>query len=836
MTSATSNSRGLTDCPIANTHQRLRHAHVLWHQASQNYQNVDVFLTNVNSLIQELRNISFMAQTEKSKFRDFDAWYQPWVERLKNDEHARWAHSTRTQIVHQSALKAASHFNVKILTYYEIPVASLLTGAESDLSTLSVLERKDFQSIIANVRYAMREQGDAIIAIERCWSAPDLRGADLLQVLGSVYGLLARMVLDAHIHLGHLGCVEQHDDADSEFPTRRGHTALLPCMMRDHAERSDYFTLRTFTPVAKGVKLQNQNVTKDDIEWRYQMKVGERIQAYDSFDPMKLYEHMVWASKRMLRKDRSLARIMMLRNGKGEWSSHMIMAGARVEKYLLMHLMAQTVREEGCDALVEVAETWVADNTVTIPELEALSSHPNRDERIKEAITVRVETRDGLRRESRTLFSRGLFGGIKLFDTVEEEKVQPIYLTPIYKVWQEQNAYARRDGSRFPVWKPEYSEPCICGSNRSFGTCCFPNLEGLDDVSLHEFETWIEKGQFEQAERYARAWVTRYGCWIRQHSAVILDKGGGTYSAKMIPIDCGALEDLFSRLERWGSRTDNVDAVADAYRKMEETVGVPAIARRLVALGAHWMLRNDRLEHGLLELGKLGDTAQITDSRALMLLAEYSNCEPDEVRSLCERAVRCALDDDERCVCLYFSAGELRKQDAKAEALNVLDQLLASSNSASMMRGALTLRWEISESKEDFGRLLEHMKAEKENDGTFSAAAYLQMKGKPDVALEVLAALLEANHPVALLIAAECDIRMKNCESAYTRISAIGSDKEGEVEVRGGVAFLRTALVLDCGMVHLKDDAIERLTALSDSEATFNRQGLIDLLKQHGNP
>jgi len=88
MTSTTSTSRGLRDCPISNTHQRLRQAHILWHQAAENYQNVDVFLTNVNSLIQELRNISFILQTEKDKIPGFDAWYEPWRERLKNDEYA----------------------------------------------------------------------------------------------------------------------------------------------------------------------------------------------------------------------------------------------------------------------------------------------------------------------------------------------------------------------------------------------------------------------------------------------------------------------------------------------------------------------------------------------------------------------------------------------------------------------------------------------------------------------------------------------------------------------------------------------------------------------------
>ncbi len=604
-------------------------------------------------------------------------------------------------------------------------------------------------------------------------------------------------------------------------------------MMREQAARTDYFTLNTFTPLSRGVSLQEPEATVGDIEWRYQMKVGERLQAYDSFDPVKLYEHMIWSSKRMLRKDRSLARIMMLRNGKGEWSSHMIVARERVEKYLLLHLLAQTVREEGCDALVEVAETWLTDKCVSIPQLESIESIPNRDKLVKEAIMVRLDTRDGLHKQSLTIFSRGTFGGIKLSDTKEEDPSKPTYLTPIYLVWLDQNAYGRADGSRLPVWKPEYSEPCLCGSNRSFGTCCFPMLEGLQDVPMSEFEAWLQEEKFEQAERHARASITRYGCWIRQHIPLFSDKSDGTYSEEMIALDCMSLEAHFMKLERWASRTENEDAVTDAYRRLEQIVGVPAIARRLVALGADWMLTNGKIEHGLLEVGRLGEPSKVTDSRALMILAEYADKDPDETRWLLERAVQCALDDDERCMCLHFLALELRKQGLKTEALHTADQLLTASSSHTVQRGALTLRWETTESEEDFGRLLNLMKNEKENEGKFSAAAYLQSKGRPDVALDVLADLLEAKHPIAQLIAAECDIRLGNCDSAEGRLSTIEVGESGIPNLRVGATYLRAMLVLECGKNHLKDEALKRLSELSASDVTFDLPRLIEALKQH---
>jgi hypothetical protein len=200
------------------------------------------------------------------------------------------------------------------------------------------------------------------------------------------------------------------------------------------------------------------------------------------------------------------------------------------------------------------------------------------------------------------------------------------------------------------------------------------------------------------------------------------------------------------------------------------------------------------------------------------------------VRTLCERAVQYALDDDERSASLYFYAMELKKQRAKKEALDTIDTLIGSTTSARVMRGALTFRWELTETAEDFERLLVLMKAEIETDGLLSAAVYLHSKDKHDAALEVLAALLEANDPLALLLTAEWDIHVGRCEDAYSKVSSIGKDKESDVDVRGGMAFMLAMLVLDCGMVQLRDDALGRLAALSDDEARFDRQRVIDAL------
>jgi hypothetical protein len=76
-------------CPLPATHRRLVEAHLLWHQALSNYQEVDLFRANLNATIQALRNITFTLQSEKHIISDFDNWYGGWQARLASEPDAK---------------------------------------------------------------------------------------------------------------------------------------------------------------------------------------------------------------------------------------------------------------------------------------------------------------------------------------------------------------------------------------------------------------------------------------------------------------------------------------------------------------------------------------------------------------------------------------------------------------------------------------------------------------------------------------------------------------------------------------------------------------------------
>ena len=64
-------------CPLPNAHRRLSECHRLWHHAAETYDDPEGFRTQLNALLQALRNVTFVLQKEKRSIPEFDAWYEP---------------------------------------------------------------------------------------------------------------------------------------------------------------------------------------------------------------------------------------------------------------------------------------------------------------------------------------------------------------------------------------------------------------------------------------------------------------------------------------------------------------------------------------------------------------------------------------------------------------------------------------------------------------------------------------------------------------------------------------------------------------------------------------
>src|ERR1039457_1902731 len=101
-------------CPLHSAHRRLMDCHVHWHAAADSYMEPEEFRLNLNALIQDLRNVTWLLQKQKHELPDFGQWYPAWQRSASDDQVMRWVVSARTRVVKMGDLEMHSHALVRL--------------------------------------------------------------------------------------------------------------------------------------------------------------------------------------------------------------------------------------------------------------------------------------------------------------------------------------------------------------------------------------------------------------------------------------------------------------------------------------------------------------------------------------------------------------------------------------------------------------------------------------------------------------------------------------------------------------------------------------------------
>jgi len=177
-------------CPLPKTHNRLRQTHDLWHEMQTAYPDADEFLTKLNACLTAARSVTFVLQKELSHQPWFEDWYGPWQERMRADPLMRWLVEARNVVEKQGDLDAASVAVVSLL----------LTDDEQQLARLEVPPLATPAEVAQAVKLAKlpdRIRDQAVLAVERRWTVPELADGELLDTLAHCYGVLAGLVTEA---------------------------------------------------------------------------------------------------------------------------------------------------------------------------------------------------------------------------------------------------------------------------------------------------------------------------------------------------------------------------------------------------------------------------------------------------------------------------------------------------------------------------------------------------------------------------------------------------------------------------------------------------------------
>jgi hypothetical protein len=802
----------LVSCPIPLTHSRLRHAHLLWHQALQNYHNSEAFRANLNATIEALRNVTFVLQNEKRVFLDFDKWYGRWQELLKADATAKWLNEARVTVVHQGDLDSYSFAEVRLETYSQQVLFKLEIPVQTPAQL--VLENPSLVQLLANADDNRPDLGDAVILIERRWSAKDLDGREILSTLAHVYGFLADMVLDAHSHLERLECIPINAE-HAEFPVSSDRTGMLRCMTGGAELRTQRFSIdsrRELVPSSETVSVETSSA---EVLTRYGISIAELNADGDitHMDSLAFANRILYFAKRVLRRDKNHIRLMFLRDGKGTWHQHSIIARNKTEKFVLMQMAGSFVEQHGCDTVIEVGEVWTNLYPINAGHLKvtALEKHSERGE----ALSVVVATRDGLLQNYVTPITRGRLGGIKLGATEESQKIFPGDLRPIFEVWRKSRMFRTQMGTDSIVWQPDILDLCPCGGSKRFGECCRSQLTSFKAATVSDdFAQAMKSHNLELAERLARAHLAQYVVWIKQHTVPTVHTRE-EFFRKIAEIDALALHSLIDRMIGVLVVAGKSDFVLSQLQRLEELVGVPRLAMRVAALTAQWLFALGRPEEAVLELQRLGAPEKFSDALAISLAIEHFDLSYKRKKKLFATAISVSASEEERhSVSLEF-AEFLSRNGETEKSLELIGAVLRSTSSTGpkLRSAALILRWNVTKREADFEPALAEMEKASNAEHRIQNGIYLIDNAKYEDAERLLAPLICSGDVTAKLIVADGRLRIGERAAARSIFDSIAIE---EVPVSSLYPYAHMMALLVCagGFDDLREQAVQLLSEL----------------------
>ena len=814
----------LQRCPIPRTHRRLRHTHELWHQALQSYHTREKFDANLNATIQALRSVTLMLQNEKAVFPNFDEWYGPWQQKLKDDTLSKWLNDARVTVFHVGDLDSYSSAEVKLITWRQEVLSTVSIPIQTPAQL--ILENPALLNLLDTSKSNSADLEDGFLTIERRWSTKDLRGKELLVVLAHVYGLIADLVLDAHTQLGRMNCIsasEEHQD----FPSSHDRTGVLRCVVASVEARTERFRASTRERLVASAELDYSEVDSAEVAMRYGFDNRMPKVASGGLDPLTFAKKLQFIAKRMLRRDKHHAWMMFIRDGRGSWHNITLSAKDRTEKYVVMQLVAQFVEAQGADAVIDIGEVWTVLASKAVRHwAKSVEDIPGREE----ALAVMVVTRGGLSHWFLTPIKRGPLGGIKLEDTVEVEKRLLPYFEPVIEVWRKQMEFRAQDGTRSRVWEPDILDLCPCGGPERYGLCCRFSIAKLREAKSVSSEEQRAAGDYDPTvdEARARASLARYVIWIKQHTAEAMEAGhsGKDFYDKIVQIDALALQSHIDLMMQALKAVGKSDLVLPQLHRLRELVGVPRLAMRITALASSWLFECGRPEEAVLELDALGDPFELKDSLALSLVARHFDLSDENKKRVLLRAMDQSTYDEERHVAKLSLATHLFTKQDVPEAESLVRSILKETEqdkSSSERSAALILLWRITGRDEDFRTVTAEIDREGFARHCYRNASFLIEGGKYEEAVRLLESLVASGDVEAKLLTFDAKLRVGNSTDARELFTAIDSETLLDI-LRFPYAAAMAHLVLVGGFSDLSERAISLLASLPEAGGEQDKQ------------
>lgn len=389
-------------CPVPDAHRRLMDCHTQWHLLHESYYDPDAFRLHLNSLVPNLRNVTWLLQKQKAVIPDFQTWYSKFQQSAGSSEIMKWVVKSRNRITKESDLEILSSCRV-------VWIRNWLQRAEG---TASFPPRMTTPEILITLhRNGVPPVGT--VTLKRRWVDKALPEWELLAATSEAYSHLSRLLWTAHKAFG----IERCDLPDRSLECVTSELAdtlmRLPCM---HAAQSE---LQTHVSMSGGYLEEESKpleIDPDKLEVSI-ARYGEL--AYPKSGAIENVPGFMKMARTVMERDGYHGTFALLYSGQRQVAVQALEFRDQQEKMLTFERLADLVESTRADGIVIIGESWIANRTEKEKELNTIF-FPARDRLDRmECLTVYAVTRDGRHAELVSMVERGENGEARCADPMD---------------------------------------------------------------------------------------------------------------------------------------------------------------------------------------------------------------------------------------------------------------------------------------------------------------------------------------------------------------------------------------------------------------------------------
>jgi hypothetical protein len=422
------------DCPVISAHRRFMDCHSQWHAASVTYMEPDGFRLHLNSLVQNLRNVSWLLQKQKSELPSFADWYQPWQDASRADPVMRWVVKARNRVVKESDLEINSTARLTV-------ISSFWKRSEETFSVPPHLTTRRFAHTMLRglLRDGVRPK-EEVLSIERRWVDSALPEWEVLAACTHAMDNLRVLLRTAHEQSGgeecslparSLPCVNASLDSES-----------LVCLSDDQEFRRADVSLLTFDELVREIHTIEYDSEQAEVAVQ---RYGQGTPIQFRTGPIRAAPLVFEQGKHLLTTDGYHVGILWLFRGNEPVSMQGLHFADQVSKYVTMEAIGRQAAQLRSDGFLCVSENWIASAP---PDEDWSDIHKIIPARVRpdrmEALHVVAMTAYGEGVEYLNIFTRGPEGDIRLGEDIHTPSLEREggLFEPVMRHWESTTSHA----------------------------------------------------------------------------------------------------------------------------------------------------------------------------------------------------------------------------------------------------------------------------------------------------------------------------------------------------------------------------------------------------------